>query len=122
MGGMAGTDGTMTLLTGRVVTPSAVLDDGAVVVQGDRIAWVGRRADLAGAPSPLAEATPPHGWLPGRTLLPGLVDVHCHGGAGASSGPTWAQRGPRPAITSTTARPAWWGPSSRPPPRAWSPA
>src|SRR5665647_3406239 len=68
-----------TYLRGRVVTPTAVIDDGVVVVDGDTIAWVGP-AGAAGR----------HGWpgAPGAaetpsTLLPGLVDVHNHGGGGA---------------------------------------
>jgi N-acetylglucosamine-6-phosphate deacetylase len=68
-----------TCLRGRVVTPTTLIDDGVVVVQGDTIAWVGS-ADAAGV----------HGWpdLPDapdvpRTLLPGLVDLHNHGGGGA---------------------------------------
>ncbi|GCD19535.1 N-acetylglucosamine-6-phosphate deacetylase [Cellulomonas algicola] len=64
------------VLRGRVVTPARVLDDGVVVVEGASIAWVGP-ADRVPAP-----------WrVPGEavgTLLPGLVDVHCHGGGGAS--------------------------------------
>ncbi len=84
---MAGSDGILTLLTGRVVTPTAVVSDGAVVVRGERIAWVGPRADLAGAPADVAAATAPDGWTAGHTLLPGLVDVHCHGGAGGEFGP-----------------------------------
>lgn len=83
---MAGSDGTMTLLTGRVVGPTTVLDDGAVVVDGDRIAWVGRRADLEAVQGEVAGAVAPEGWSTGRTLLPGLVDVHCHGGAGGEFG------------------------------------
>jgi N-acetylglucosamine-6-phosphate deacetylase len=90
MGGMTGPNGTpddvLTLLTGRVVTPSAIVADGAVVVAGERIAWVGRRPDLAGAPPAVAAAVVPEGWAEGRTLLPGLVDVHCHGGAGGEFG------------------------------------
>jgi N-acetylglucosamine-6-phosphate deacetylase len=68
------------VLRGEVVTPAEVLPDGAVVVAGDRIAWVGPvaqlpgtwRDDLPGAPAP------------GTTLLPGLVDLHDHGGGGSS--------------------------------------
>src|SRR5665811_2524017 len=30
---------------------------------------------------------PPTGWIGQRTLLPGLVDVHCHGGGGGEFGP-----------------------------------
>lgn len=71
-----------TLLTGRVVTPTGVVDDGAVLVDGDRISWVGPRRELAGRSGAV-----PDGWADGRTLLPGLVDLHCHGGAGGEFGP-----------------------------------
>ncbi|WP_231496028.1 N-acetylglucosamine-6-phosphate deacetylase [Cellulomonas sp. HZM] len=64
------------VLRGRVVTPLTVLEDGAVVVDGTTIVWVGRSDRL------------PQAWqLPDATddlLLPGLVDVHDHGGGGAS--------------------------------------
>ena len=67
-----------TVLRGRVVTPSGVLDDGVVVVTGDRLSWVGPATDAPpGTPLPAPEAAP-------RTLLPGLVDLHCHGGGGGS--------------------------------------
>ncbi|HEU4997853.1 MAG TPA: amidohydrolase family protein [Lapillicoccus sp.] len=78
---MAGVDAP-TLLTGRVVTPGGVVDDGAVLLEGDRIAWVGPRSEVR-AP----EASTPRDWGAGRTLLPGLVDLHCHGGAGGEFGP-----------------------------------
>ncbi|MFC8191794.1 N-acetylglucosamine-6-phosphate deacetylase [Cellulomonas sp. NPDC057328] len=63
-------------LRGRVVTPAGVLEDGVVVVEGDRIVWVGPAHDAPEAPP----AAPPDRV---RTLLPGLVDLHCHGGGGA---------------------------------------
>ena len=66
------------VLRGRVVTPTGVLDDGVVAVTGDRLAWVGRAADVPWASD--VTVPEPTGW----TLLPGLVDVHCHGGGGAS--------------------------------------
>jgi N-acetylglucosamine-6-phosphate deacetylase len=78
---MAGVDGIPTLVTGRVVTPERVLDDGAVLVDGDRISWVGRRADLDDRSMELADDRDE-----GRTILPGLVDLHCHGGAGGEFG------------------------------------
>lgn len=78
---MAGVDDTPTLVIGRVVTPERVLDDGAVVIEGDRISWVGRRAGLDDRSAELADdADEAH------TILPGLVDVHCHGGAGGEFG------------------------------------
>ena len=64
----------MTLrLRGTVVTGGRRIDDGVVEVAGDRIARVGPAADW---PEPVRPAPT------GHTLLPGLVDLHCHGGAG----------------------------------------
>jgi len=73
-----------TLLTGRLVSPHAVVPDGAVVVDGDRIAFAGKACEL---PSQWKDARSPAGWTGRHTLLPGLVDVHCHGGAGGEFGP-----------------------------------
>ena len=57
-----------TLLRGRLVLADDVLDDGVVELVGDRVTDV--RPARAGDPDPVG------------TLLPGLVDVHCHGGGG----------------------------------------
>ena len=70
-------------LRGRVVTPDHIIDDGAVVLSGTHIAWVGSadRAARAGFGDVVEQAqTAPEGGY----LLPGLVDVHCHGGGGES--------------------------------------
>jgi N-acetylglucosamine-6-phosphate deacetylase len=72
------------LLTGRLVTPQAVVPDGAVVVDGDRIAFAGKGSEL---PQQWKDAQPPEGWTGRHTLLPGLVDAHCHGGAEGEFGP-----------------------------------
>ncbi len=56
----------MAVLRGTVITGGTRIDGGVVEIDGDRIVRVGR--DGAGAS--------------GTLLLPGLVDVHCHGGAG----------------------------------------
>src|SRR5438094_7527122 len=47
--------------------------DGAVVVEGGRIAWVGRRVDLPEAYLRARSRAFPRG-----LLLPGLVNAHCH--------------------------------------------
>lgn len=65
---------------GRVVTPTEVIADGVVVIRGELIAWVGDagRAEAEGWPGiPEPLDAPP-------TVLPGLVDIHTHGGGGAS--------------------------------------
>lgn len=52
-----------------------VIEDGAVVVDGDRIVAVGDRATLASAQPDASAET-----LPDRVLLPGLVNCHMHSG------------------------------------------
>jgi N-acetylglucosamine-6-phosphate deacetylase len=66
------------VVRGRVVTPQGVIDDGAVVLEGTSIRWVGPAAEVPGGPP----SGPPAG--DGHLVLPGLVDLHCHGGGGAS--------------------------------------
>jgi N-acetylglucosamine-6-phosphate deacetylase len=58
---------TVRLEGARIVTPAGVLDPGWVEVAGDRIVAVG----LGGTPT-------------GLTVVPGFVDIHVHGGGGAS--------------------------------------
>lgn len=69
------------VLLGEVVLPDSVVPDGAVVLEGDRIRYAGPRA---GSPVPSTEPTVP--LPPGARLLPGLVDIHCHGAAGGEFG------------------------------------
>lgn len=58
----------------RVVTPGGVLDPGWVRVSGARIAEVGGGAPPSG----------PARGLDGHWVVPGFVDIHCHGGGGSS--------------------------------------
>src|SRR5690349_15662463 len=51
------------------------IEDAALAVKGDRIAWLGRRADLPGAPDKLAKTVHQGG---GRWMTPGLIDCHTH--------------------------------------------
>ncbi|KGH46480.1 N-acetylglucosamine-6-phosphate deacetylase [Modestobacter caceresii] len=61
------------VLRGRLVTGGSVVDDGVLAVAGDRVAFAGLARDWTGAlPAP----------APDKLLLPGLVDLHCHGAAG----------------------------------------
>lgn len=76
---------TGTLLRGgRVVTPEGVLADGWVSVRDGRIEATG-----TGEPTGV---TPDVVELDGRWLVPGFVDVHCHGGGGAAFTDTDADR------------------------------
>jgi N-acetylglucosamine-6-phosphate deacetylase len=64
-----------TVLTGaRVVLPSGVVDGGRITVEGTRLA-----ADEPGAAAGTHTVD-----LTGRTVVPGFVDIHNHGGGGAS--------------------------------------
>lgn len=67
--------GAVVVLRGRAVLPDAVLDDGVVVLRGARIAYAGPASSAPVVPPPAD---------PGAVLLPGLVDLHNHGGAGVS--------------------------------------
>jgi N-acetylglucosamine-6-phosphate deacetylase len=64
------------LVRGDLVGSGRRLDDAVVLVEGDRIAWVGQAGAWPGATGDLPAPAP------GRLILPGLVDVHCHGAAG----------------------------------------
>jgi imidazolonepropionase-like amidohydrolase len=71
--------GTLALVGGKVVTMRGdeVLEDGVVVVEGNRITAVGRRNEVA-IPSDAQVFD-----VSGTTVLPGLIDVHAHGAQAA---------------------------------------
>jgi N-acetylglucosamine-6-phosphate deacetylase len=64
-------------LRGRLVTGlpgQEVIDDGTVVVAGGSIVWCGPTTDLPAGVGVEIQEVP--------VILPGLVDVHCHGAVG----------------------------------------
>ncbi len=68
-----------TVISGaRIVTMKGdeVIDNGRIVVKDNRIAAIGKSADIpAPAGAIMIDAT-------GKTIMPGIVDVHWHGGMG----------------------------------------
>jgi imidazolonepropionase-like amidohydrolase/Tol biopolymer transport system component len=68
-----------TVITGaRIVTMKGdeVIEDGRIVVKGNRIVAVGKASDVAApAGATLIDAR-------GKTIIPGIVDAHWHGGMG----------------------------------------
>ena len=72
------------LVRGRLVTPVEEVADGVVVMEASTIVYVGS-ADEWRQRHPRVALPQPTG-----TVLPGLVDIHCHGGGGE-------------AVTTTTA-------------------
>jgi imidazolonepropionase len=64
--------------TGTANDPLAAIVDGAVVVEGDRIAWVGAGSDAHAASRALGLVVDDPIDLGGRLLTPGLIDCHTH--------------------------------------------
>ena len=54
--------------------------NGALLIEGERIAWVGPASELA--PAPFAQEID----LGGRVVMPGMVNTHAHGGMGLHRG------------------------------------
>lgn len=73
----------------RILTqgPAGDLDGGAVLVDGERIAWVGRRADFPAGDHPADLEIVDLG---DATILPGLIDAHVH--LGFDGGPVPVKR------------------------------
>ncbi|THG38487.1 amidohydrolase family protein [Sphingomonas olei] len=72
--------GTVAITGARLVTMAGedggIIDDGVVVIRGDRIVAVGPRASTAiPAGATTVDAA-------GKTIIPGLIDAHAHGPAG----------------------------------------
>lgn len=61
------------LLVGRVIdaVSDGAVEDGAVLVEGDRIAYAGPRAGCPATDAPVVEAG-------SGTIMPGFIDVHAH--------------------------------------------
>jgi imidazolonepropionase-like amidohydrolase len=74
--------GTVAIVGGRVITMAGpqsdeVIEDGTVVIEGNRIKAVGPRASVAvPAGAYVVDAK-------GKTVIPGLIDVHWHGPFGS---------------------------------------
>ena len=72
--------GTVALTGARIVTMAdqagGIIDDGVIVIRGDRIVAIGPRASVA---IPAGAKTVD---VAGKTIIPGLVDAHAHGPQG----------------------------------------
>ena len=69
------------ILRGRIVSATMDVDDGLVAVAGGQIAYAGPASEYPGNPGEAGD--PGNSGGSGRVLLPGLVDLHCHGAHGA---------------------------------------
>lgn len=73
--------GSVALTGARVVTMAGagggVIEDATILIRGDRIAAIGPRGEVAvPAGTPSVDVT-------GKTIVPGFIDAHAHGGYGA---------------------------------------
>ena len=73
-------DGTFALVGGRVITmgPSGTIENGVVLVEGNRIVSVGKRSQVTIPPGARIID------VAGQVLLPGLIDTHAHGAQSAN--------------------------------------
>src|SRR5258708_25992796 len=60
----------------QLMTPTEVIDQPVLVVEDERIVALGTRKQT------VASDGARHHDLPGKTLAPGFIDVHIHGGSG----------------------------------------
>ncbi|MEE1755649.1 N-acetylglucosamine-6-phosphate deacetylase [Streptomyces sp. SP18CS02] len=67
----------------RVVLPTGIVDNGRVIVENGRITGSGPADAAAGSPAGAATDAPALD-LSGHWIVPGFVDMHNHGGGGAS--------------------------------------
>ena len=81
-----------------IVTDGTVVEDAVVAVSGERITYAGPRTGFDTRSLPGLEEV---GLPPGTLLLPGLVDLHCHGRQAGTS-PAGSYRQPAPRWTSST--------------------
>ena len=66
-------------LSGTLISDGHAHADSVVAVTGGRIAYAGPRSGFRAADFPDAEEI---SLPPGSSILPGLIDLHCHGAAG----------------------------------------
>ncbi|GLB66805.1 N-acetylglucosamine-6-phosphate deacetylase [Arthrobacter mangrovi] len=64
-------------LRGRIVSDGTVVENGVVAYDGDRLVFAGPYPEFS------PQGRPEHDVPAGSILVPGLVDMHCHGGFGA---------------------------------------
>ncbi|MFJ6454824.1 MULTISPECIES: N-acetylglucosamine-6-phosphate deacetylase [Micrococcaceae] len=70
------------IIKGTIVSDGEVVEDGLVAIEGDRIAYAGAAGGFDPESFEGFQSAVRLGVPSGSYLIPGLVDVHCHGGNG----------------------------------------
>jgi N-acetylglucosamine-6-phosphate deacetylase len=68
-------------LFATLISDGLKVTDGVLAVEGDRIRFAGNRDDFTALPD--ASDYPVLEVAPGSIIIPGLIDLHCHGALGA---------------------------------------
>ncbi|MBM7768125.1 N-acetylglucosamine-6-phosphate deacetylase [Glutamicibacter nicotianae] len=68
-------------LFATLISDGLKVTDGVLAVEGDRIRFAGNRDDFTALPD--ASDYPVREVAPGSIIIPGLIDLHCHGALGA---------------------------------------
>lgn len=64
---------------GKVITSQGVIENGSILIEGSKIKAVGKAGDIAFPEAGrVIDAT-------GKWVLPGFIDLHCHGGKGCDT-------------------------------------
>jgi N-acetylglucosamine-6-phosphate deacetylase len=61
------------IINGRIVTPYGIIENGAILIKGTKIDFVGDK--FPSVTGNVIDAG-------GKWILPGFIDIHCHGGMG----------------------------------------
>jgi N-acetylglucosamine-6-phosphate deacetylase len=90
---------------GKVVAPGGVIEDGAVRVEGGRIAAVGVAAAVVPPPQDLEPGTTV---LSAPVLMPGFIDLHVHGFGGRGLGDGAADAHEASRLVAATGVTTWY--------------
>ena len=63
------------IINGKIVTPNGILEKGAILIEGTKIYAVGKTDEIGSFTGDIIDAS-------GKWVLPGFIDIHCHGGMG----------------------------------------
>jgi len=60
---------------GKIMTPKGIIENGMILIEGTKISAVSKSDPIPDAIGEIIDAG-------GKWVLPGFIDIHCHGGMG----------------------------------------
>ena len=64
---------------GKIMTPQGIIEAGSVLIEGSKIKAIGKTDDIEFAPGSNVVD------VEGKWILPGFIDIHCHGAKGCDA-------------------------------------